>query len=91
GENFGHSIVEAMLMGKPVVISDQTPWTDVNGTGGFAISLNDEKAFITALEELVDMNIDKYSVLSGQIENYIKGKLNVDDIIHQYIIAFDGE
>lgn len=91
GENFGHSIVEAMLMGKPVVISDQTPWTDVNGNGGFAISLNDEKAFITALEELVEMNIDKYSVLSGQIENYIKGKLNVDDIIHQYIMAFDGK
>lgn len=91
GENFGHSIVEAMIMGKPVVISDQTPWTDVNGNGGFAISLNDEKAFITALEELVEMNIDKYSVLSGQIENYIKGKLNVDDIIHQYIMAFDGE
>ena len=91
GENFGHSIVEAMLMGKPVVISDQTPWTDVNGNGGFAISLNDEMAFITVLEELVEMNIDKYSVLSRQIENYIKGKLNVDDIIHQYIRAFDGE
>lgn len=91
GENFGHSIVEAMLMGKPVVISDQTPWTDVNDNGGFAISLNDEKAFITALDELVEMNIDKYSVLSRQIENYIKGKLNVDDIIHQYIMAFDGE
>ena len=91
GENFGHSIVEAMLMGKPVIISDQTPWTDVNGNGGFAISLNDDKAFITALDDLVEMNIDKYSVLSEQIENYIKGKLNVDDIIHQYIMAFDGE
>lgn len=91
GENFGHSIVEAMLMGKPVVISDQTPWTDVNGNGGFAISLNDEKAFIAALDELIAMNIDKYSVLSGQIKNYIKDKLNVDDIIHQYIMAFDGE
>lgn len=91
GENFGHSIVEAMLMGKPVIISDQTPWTDVNGNGGFAISLNDEKAFITVLEELVEMNIDRYSALSGQIENYIRGKLNIDDIIHQYIMAFDGE
>lgn len=91
GENFGHSIVEAMIMGKPVVISDQTPWTDVNDNGGFAISLNDEKAFISALDELVEMNIDKYSVLSGQIEKYVKGKLNIDDIIHQYIIAFDGE
>ena len=91
GENFGHSIVEAMLMGKPVVISDQTPWTDVNGNGGFAISLNDETAFITALDKLTEMNIDKYSVLSEQIENYIKGKLDVDNIIHQYIAAFDGE
>lgn len=91
GENFGHSIVEAMIMGKPVVISDQTPWTDVNDNGGFAISLNDEKAFVSALDELVEMNIDKYSVLSGQIEKYVKGKLNIDDIIHQYIIAFDGE
>ena len=91
GENFGHSIVEAMLMGKPVVISDQTPWTDVNGNRGFAISLNDETAFITALDKLTEMNIDKYSVLSEQIENYIKGKLDVDNIIHQYIAAFDGE
>ena len=33
GANFGHSIVESMLMGRPVVISDQTPWTDVNGQG----------------------------------------------------------
>lgn len=91
GENFGHSIVEAMLMGKPVVISDQTPWTDVNGNGGFAIPLNDEKAFIATLNKLVEMNADKYAVLSGQIENYIKGKLNLDDIIHQYIMVFGGE
>lgn len=91
GENFGHSIVEAMLMGKPVIISDQTPWTDVNGNGGAAISLNDEKMFIAVLDELIKMNMDKYSTLSEQIKNYIKGKLNVDDIIHQYIVAFEGE
>lgn len=91
GENFGHSIVEAMLMGKPVVISDQTPWTDVNGHGGFAIPLNDEGAFVDALEELVSMDMEKYSSLSEQIGDYIRGKLNIDEIIHQYIMAFDGE
>jgi glycosyltransferase involved in cell wall biosynthesis len=26
GENFGHAIFEAMLAGRPVLISDQTPW-----------------------------------------------------------------
>ena len=91
GENFGHSIVEAMLMGKPVVISDQTPWTDVNGNGGFAISLSDEKGFTDALNKLAEMDAKRYSVLTGQIKKYIKSKLNVDEIIHQYIMAFGGE
>ena len=91
GENFGHSIVEAMLMGKPVVISDQTPWSDVNGNGGFAIPLNNDKGFIAVLNELVEMNANRYSVLAGQIEKYIKNKLNADSIVLQYIMAFDGE
>ncbi len=91
GENFGHSIVEAMIMGKPIVISDQTPWTDVNGNGGFAVSLSDEKGFIDALNELAEMDAERYSVLAGQIKKYIKRKLNVDEIIHQYIVAFGGE
>jgi glycosyltransferase involved in cell wall biosynthesis len=29
GENFGHAIFEALLAGKPVVISNKTPWTDL--------------------------------------------------------------
>lgn len=91
GENFGHSIVEAMLMGKPIVISDQTPWTDVNGNGGFAISLSDEKAFVDALGTLVTMDMHTYSALSIRIADYVRNKLDVDQIIHQYITAFEGE
>ena len=26
GENFGHSIIESLLAGRPVIISDRTPW-----------------------------------------------------------------
>lgn len=88
GENFGHSIVEAMLMGKPVVISDQTPWTDVNGNGGFAISLNDEKAFITALRILCEMDEADYRACEKKIQDYIGKKLNVEDTVRSYITAF---
>ncbi len=29
GENFGHAIFEALLAGKPVLISDKTPWSQL--------------------------------------------------------------
>jgi len=30
GENYGHSIVESFLAGRPVIISDRTPWKNLN-------------------------------------------------------------
>lgn len=29
GENFGHSILESLIAGRPVLISDQTPWRNL--------------------------------------------------------------
>ena len=88
GENFGHSIVEAMLLGKPVVISDQTPWTDVNGNGGFAIPLNDENAFVAALQDLCEMDETDYHACEKKIQYYIGTKLNTEDTVRNYITAF---
>ncbi|WP_431212332.1 glycosyltransferase family 4 protein [Puia sp. P3] len=34
GENFGHAIFEALVLGKPVLISDQTPWRGLRGKDG---------------------------------------------------------
>ena len=33
GENYGHVIWEALYAGCPVLVSDQTPWRDLNGVG----------------------------------------------------------
>lgn len=90
GENFGHSIVESMLLGRPVIISDQTPWTDVNGNGGYAYSLDDKNGFVEALNFLVSLDSNQYIELSKMITKYINEKLNMDEIIQQYINAFGG-
>jgi len=51
GENFGHVIYEALSAGLPVLISDKTPWRDLEAAGvGWDLSLESEDRFLAALE-----------------------------------------
>lgn len=90
GENYGHSIVESMLLGKPVIISDQTPWTDVNGNGGYAIELNNKDGYMLAIEKMVNMTYEDYCEASHKIKDYLNSKLCVEETIQQYVDAFNG-
>lgn len=50
GENYGHIIAEALSAGTPVLISDQTPWHNLDQAGvGWDLALNDESGFLDAL------------------------------------------
>ena len=91
GENYGHSIVESMLVGRPVVISDQTPWSDVDGTGGYSCPVGEAERFVSALNKLCSMDQPDYSALCAGAKRYIAEKLNTGQIIKDYIKAFDGE
>lgn len=62
GENFGHAIYEAMCLGKPVLISDQTPWRNLcSAKAGWDLSLSEKKDFVSALETAVQWNQDQYN------------------------------
>jgi glycosyltransferase involved in cell wall biosynthesis len=57
GENFGHAIFEALSAGRPVLISDQTPWSGLAArSAGFDIPLQDAAAWKKALLQLVAMD-----------------------------------
>lgn len=57
GENFGHVILEALLAGCPVVISDRTPWRRLADAGaGWDLALENPAGFSDALQRLVDMD-----------------------------------
>jgi len=56
-ENFGHVIIESLAAACPVIISDQTPWNNVESNkAGFALKLEDEKAFVKAIEFFYKMD-----------------------------------
>lgn len=57
GENFGHVVLEALLAGLPVVLSDRTPWRGLREAGaGHDLPLQAEDAFRAALQGYVEMD-----------------------------------
>ncbi|AMV71875.1 hypothetical protein JCM30471_00660 [Desulfuromonas carbonis] len=59
GENYGHVIAEALSVGTPVLLSDQTPWRNLKDDGlGWDLPLYEEAKFVEVIEEYsrVDKN-----------------------------------
>ncbi|GAB5539355.1 MAG: hypothetical protein Salg2KO_14580 [Salibacteraceae bacterium] len=90
-ENFGHAIVEALHHGKPCLISDQTPWVDLEEFGaGWAIPLADMGKWQRALQEANSMTDEVYEKRSLAAKDYIRKKLNIDDLHAKYLNLFQG-
>lgn len=65
GENYGHAIVESFLNGLPVLISDRTPWTQLEEKkAGWELPL-DRILFSEILNHLVVMEQEDYAVLTA--------------------------
>jgi len=56
GENYGHAIIESLLAGCPVLISDQTPWQDLEERkAGWHIPLTQPERYASVLRSVVQM------------------------------------
>lgn len=73
GENFGHAIVEALSAGCPVLISDQTPWTELAlAKAGWSLPLESPNEFTTKIEEICAMDESEFNKYSQSAYNYIR-------------------
>ena len=71
GENFGHVILESMLAGTPVLLSDATPWRNLEKLGlGWDLSLDKPDAFVEAIETLAFKNLDESLKLRDRVRNH---------------------
>jgi glycosyltransferase involved in cell wall biosynthesis len=71
GESFGYAIVEALAAGCPVLISDRTPWRNLNERGaGWALPLDDEDRFVAVLEELALADRDVLNQMRARAVSY---------------------
>jgi glycosyltransferase involved in cell wall biosynthesis len=76
GENYGHAIAEALSYGTPVVISNQTPWKNLEeANAGKASSLNPIN-LIDGLNFFLNLNPDEYQACSQGASDYAKLHVN---------------
>ena len=70
GENFGHVILESLQAGTPVLISDQTPWNNLESLKvGWDLPLESQEQFVKIIEGMVNLQIEEFKKLS---ENAIR-------------------
>ena len=79
-ESFGIVIAEALSCGKPVVVSNKTPWKDIqiNNCGIFAA--NAKNSFYEAFNKIIN---EKYD--SSLIKNYVKKNYDWEVIVDKFI------
>ena len=88
-ENYGHVIAEALGVGCPVIISDQTPWNEVNRyKAGAAISLSDEKRFINAIYRVINMDEKESEEVSENSKRLFRDRLQLEKLKSSYSEAF---
>jgi len=63
GENFGHAIFEALSLGIPVLIGDQTYWRDLEkDRAGWDLNLSQPDQFRAVLERMGQMSREEYQM-----------------------------
>ncbi len=82
GENFGHAILESLMCGVPVLISDQTPWTHCKDEGVAFVSPNDAGLIAQTVDLLGAQTQEDYEAVCQRVsmfaQKYVKNSTGIE-------------
>jgi glycosyltransferase involved in cell wall biosynthesis len=91
GENFGHVIFEALTSGCILLISDKTPWKDIEEkNAGWALPLSDNKVFAEKLKFVCNMSEREFNERSQAAFNYAKSYYESTNLKKKYTDMFNN-
>jgi glycosyltransferase involved in cell wall biosynthesis len=89
GENFGHAIYEALALGKPVLISDQTPWRNLTtAKAGWDLPLQEPEAFCRAIGQAAGFDQHEYAEWCAGTRAYVENYLTRLQLKDEYLKLF---
>lgn len=84
GENFGHAILEGLSAGCPVLISNLTPWKDLNSQHlGWDVDIKKTSEIVTAFNEALDMSKSQYNNWSKAAFDYAHDFIDNPKVLEQ--------
>ena len=87
-ENYGHVIAESLIVGTPVIISDQTPWRGLEEAGaGWDIALDDRDKYVEAINKIIQKNQSENDNAIAKIKKYVEARLKKDELYEKYMRA----
>lgn len=90
GENFGHAIFEALVAGRPALISDQTPWLNLSEyNAGLVLPLNQPEAFATFIDTFAAFNQHQFDGTAMAAWQYASQFIQNPLLKKQYLQLFD--
>jgi glycosyltransferase involved in cell wall biosynthesis len=71
GENFGHIFIEALAAGCPLIISDRSPWRNLEKEGiGWDIPLEEPETWLNVINSCLEMNNADYREMSQRARRF---------------------
>jgi glycosyltransferase involved in cell wall biosynthesis len=84
-ENFGHSIYESLMSACPVIISDTTPWKEINeAICGFEVALKNKSEFESVIKSLVLFDDGLFKHMCENCTIFMKQKVNTGNDLKAY-------
>lgn len=89
-ENYGHSIIEALSAGRPVITSNNTPWNKLQESiAGMNVDPENSKELVNAIERFVKMEHAELEEWGKGASAYAVKAVDVEMIQQQYRRMFN--
>jgi glycosyltransferase involved in cell wall biosynthesis len=89
-ENFGHSLLESLFQGRPIITSLNTPWNNLEeSNAGFNVVVQSNQIKL-AIDKMLDMGQGEFDFMAQASFEYAKAAVSIEQIAIEYQKMFNN-